>query len=146
VAAAALVATLAGACSSGGSSKEDFIEAADAVCREADEAIREVGAPRVVEGIDEYVDEATRIGEELLDDLGDLEIPEGDAGAVQPMIDGIEEALGLLEPLADAIVDRDEKAIADLQQEAEQVTEKISEAAESYGFETCGGKVLQPTS
>lgn len=146
VAVVTLVATLLAACSSGGGSKDEFIEAADAICREADEAIREVGAPRVEEGVKDYVTQATRIGEELVADLRDLERPSEDEDLVTEMIDGIERAIDLLGPLADAIVEQDSQAVADLQQEAEQVTDEITEAAESYGFETCGGKVLQPTS
>jgi hypothetical protein len=146
VALALLATTLAGACSGDGVSKEEFVEAADAVCREADEAIRAIGAPRVEEGVRDYVEDATRIGEDLVSELRELEKPQGAGDAVQPMIEGIEKAIALLEPLAEAIIERDSEAVADLQQQAEQVTDEISGAAESYGFETCGGKVLQPTS
>ena len=144
VAAAGLAATVIGACTGDSVSKEDFVDAAEAACREADEAITAIGQPRVEEGVLDYVREAQAISEELVSDLRALDPPEGDEETIEEMIDGLERATNLLEPLAQATLDRDAQELAELQQEIEQITDEVSATAESYGFETCGAKVLDP--
>lgn len=143
VAVAALAATTLAACS-GGASKDDFIAAADDVCAEADERITEIGRPRVEEDILEYVEQAEEISADLVADLRELEPPEDDAAEIEEMIDGLERATDLLQPLAQATIDRDAGEITDLQEEVQQITDEVSEIAESYGFEVCGAKVLDP--
>jgi polyhydroxyalkanoate synthesis regulator phasin len=143
VALVAVVATSFAACSDG-QSKDDFIAAADEACREADDAIREIGRPRVGEGVLDYVEQAEDVSSELVSDLRALDPPQGDADEIDRMIDGFERATDLLEPLAQATVDRDAEAVEELQQEVQQTTDEISEIAESYGFEVCGAKVLDP--
>ena len=140
---AALAATAFAACSDD-SSRRDFIAAADEACREADEDISEIGAPRVEEGILDYVEQAQKISGDLVADLRELDPPEGDRQQIDRMIDLLERATSLLEPLAQATVDRDGAEIGELQQEVQEVTEEIGEIAGSYGFEVCGAKVLDP--
>lgn len=139
---ATFAATSLAACS--GDSKQEFIDAADEACREADEAIRDIGRPRVEEGVLDYVRDAREISEELVADLRALDPPADGEEQVEQMIDGLERATDLLEPLAQASIDRDAQELEELQQEVEQITDEVSEAAESYGFETCGAKVLDP--
>ena len=141
---AAFVATSFAACSGGGS-KEDFVAAADDVCKEADEAIAEIGQPRVEEGVLEYVEQAKEISAELVGDLRELEPPEGDQAGIDGMIDDLEKATDLLAPLAQATIDRDADEAQKLQQEVQQLTDDVSDFADSYGFEVCGAKVLDPT-
>lgn len=140
---AALAATALGACSSE-QSKDDFVAAADDACREADERIRSIGRPRVEEGVLEYVEQAEDIADALVSDLRALDPPEGDADQVEQMIDGLERSADLLAPLAEATIDRDQETLAELQQEVQQTTDDVNEAAESYGFQVCGAKVLDP--
>ncbi|HEX2057818.1 MAG TPA: hypothetical protein VHI71_05555 [Actinomycetota bacterium] len=142
MAVAACAATLLGACSD--DSKQAFIDAADEACREADAAIAEIGQPRVEEGVLDYVRDAREISEELVADLRALDPPADGAEQVEQMIDGLERATDLLEPLAQATIERDSQQLEELQQEIEQITDEVSETAESYGFETCGAKVLDP--
>ena len=144
VAAAVVAATVLGACTDDSVSKEEFIDAADEACREADEAIGAIGQPRVGEDVLEYVREARAISEELVADLRALDPPADGEEQVDGMIDGLERATNLLEPLAQASIDRDAQELQQLQEEVEEVTDEVSEAAESYGFETCGAKVLDP--
>lgn len=142
VAGALLAATTAGACS--GDSKQEFVAAADEACREADEAIAAIGQPRVEDGVLDYVREARAISEELVADLRALDPPAGDEEQIESMVEGLERATDMLEPLARAALDRDTEELEELQQEIEQITDEVSETAESYGFETCGAKVLDP--
>lgn len=142
VASAVLAVTWLTACS--GDPKQDFIDAADAICREADQRIDEVGAPVVEDEVREYVEDAKEIAGDLVDDLRELEPPEADQERIERMIEGFERSIDLLDPLADAAAEGDTKALQDLQEEVTQVTEEVSEIARSYGFETCGAKVLDP--
>ncbi len=137
----AVAATPLAACSDG--PKQEFVDAADDLCREADEAINEIGFPRVDESVNDYVERAQEITGELVADLRDLEPPEGDADRIDELIGGLERAAALLEPTARAALEDDTAALRDLQQEAEQVTDEVTEIAESYGFEVCGAKVLE---
>lgn len=143
VAVAAFAATLLAACS-GDDSKGDFIAAADEACREADERISDIGQPRVEEGIHDYVEQAQEISADLTAGLRDLDPPPEDVARVEGMIDDLERATDLLEPLAQASIDRDAEALEAIQQEVQKITDDISEFAESYGFEVCGAKVLDP--
>lgn len=140
---AALAATAFTACS-GGESKDDFIAAADDACREADERISEIGRPQVEEDVLEYVSDAEEISADLVTDLRALEAPEADQAEIDEMIDGLERATNMLAPLAQATLDRDAGKLTELQGEIQQLTDDVSEFAESYGFEVCGAKVLDP--
>ena len=140
---AALAATSLAGCSDD-SAREDFIAAADDACREADEDIRDIVVPRAKEGVLDYVAQAQEISADLVADLRELDPPEADRRQIDRMIDLLERATELLEPLAQATVDRDVAELGELQQEVQQVTEEVSEIAASYGFEVCGAKVLDP--
>ena len=140
----ALCAATSLAACSGGSEKEDFVAAADDVCRDADERIAEIRRLRGKKGVLEYVDQAKGISADLVADLRELEPPEGDTTGVEEMIDGVERATNLLEPLAQATLDQDADEVRELQQEVRQITDDVSELAESYGFEVCGAKVFEP--
>lgn len=142
--AATLAATMLGACTDDSVSKEEFVDAADEVCREADEAIRDIGQPRVEEDVLDYVKEARAISEELVADLRALEPPADDEEEIDRMIDGLERATNLLEPLAQASIDGNATELEELQLEVERITDEVNEDAEAYGFQTCGAKVLDP--
>lgn len=141
--AAASAATSLAACS-GEQAKDDFIAAADGVCREADERIAGIERPRGEKGVRAYVQQAEEISADLVADLRELEPPEGDEATIDRMIDGLDRVTNLLGPLVQATVDRDAEELEELQQEVQQVTDDVSEVAQSYGFEVCGVKVLGP--
>ena len=136
-------ATMLAACS-GGSSKEDFIAAADRVCREADERVAEIGPLRSEKEILDFVEQTEDVSADLVADLRELEPPEADEPQIGEMIDGLEKVTNLLAPFARATIDRDSDAMRELRQEVGQVTDDVNEIAESYGFEVCGAKVLEP--
>lgn len=136
-------ATTLAACS-GGSSKEDFIAAADRVCREADERVAEIGPLQSEKEILDFVEQTEDISADLVADLRGLEPPEEDEAQIDEMIDGLVRATDLLAPLARATIDRDSDAMQGLRREVGQVTDDVNEIAESYGFEACGAKVLEP--
>ena len=140
---AASVATLLAACS-GEQARDDFIAAADSVCREADERIADLERPRGADRVRAYVEQAEEISADLVEDLKKLEAPEGDEAEVEALIGKLEAATDLLAPLVRASVDRDVQAIEELQEEVRQITDDVNELAESYGFEVCGAKVVEP--
>ena len=144
VVAAVSAATSLAACS-GEQARDEFIAAADRVCRVADERIADLERPQGADRVRAYVEQAEEISADLVEDLKELEPPEGDVEEVDTLIGELERAAGLLEPLVRASVDRDVEAIEELQEEVRQVTDDVNELAESYGFEVCGAKVVEPT-
>ncbi|MDQ3958450.1 MAG: hypothetical protein M3273_09035 [Actinomycetota bacterium] len=145
MAAAGLAATLLGACS--GDPKEEFIAAADDVCREADEAISELSPAKDAEGIAAFLERAEEISQRLVSRLRDLEPPEGDADVIDRMIDAIERATDQLEPLAAAATaGGGPQELGRLQRRALRATDEVNRIARSYGFEACGSKVFAPRS
>lgn len=143
VAALAVLATPLSACTDG-DPKEEFIQAADDLCRTADAEIDAVDAPRLEEDVKEYVEDAREIAEALVARLRDLEPPEGDEDVLARLTGGVERATALLDPLADAASTGDQKKLAQLQHAIRQTTEQVTETAGSYGFEVCGSQVLDP--
>jgi len=135
VAALALVALAA--CSQG-LSKEEFIEQADVICREADEKTREIEPPRTAEALKGFVEEAQAITRDLLADLRELEAPEGDADVIEDMTGRIENTMELLPEIQAAA---EERNIADINRLATELKDEAAEAnriAQDYGLEECG--------
>ncbi|MDQ3983479.1 MAG: hypothetical protein M3271_12435 [Actinomycetota bacterium] len=136
----ALAATPAGACSD--DATQEFVDAADDLCSKADEEIAEIELGRGKKRLDDYVAAAERVADDLVSDLREQEPPEAHADRVDEFVERLERAAALLEPAVRAAIRDDTAALDDLQQEAEQVTDEIAGIAKSFGFETCGAKVL----
>ena len=142
VVATALLAALA-ACTDEGLSKEEFIEQADAICREAEERTEQIEPPRTPEGLAEFVDEAERITGDLLADLRELEPPEEGRETVDRLLERIEAALATLPELKEAAENRAASRIQELGQELQEASSEANEIAQGYGLQVCGR--TQPT-
>ena len=126
------------ACSGGGLSKEEFIEQADAFCKEADEKTQELEQPTSPAALDDFVEQARAISIELLDDLRGLEPPEDDEETIDRMLTRIEEAVDLLPEIQEAARQQDSEEIARLGQELQSTASEANEIAQEYGLEQCG--------
>lgn len=134
---AALALVTSGACSQG-LTKEEFIEQADRICRQADEKTQDLEPPRTPEALDGFIGEAQAITEELLRRLRELEPPEGDADVIEQMTDRIESAMDTLPEIQTAAEERD---VAEIDRLATRLQEEAAEAnriAQRYGLEECG--------
>ena len=136
VAAVALVAL--GACSNGELTKEEFIEQADRLCREADQKTEGVEPPRTPAALKDFVDKASEITATLLDDLRELEPPEADADVIDTMIGHIESAMEMLPDIQAAAEAKDIKEIGRLATELKVEAGKANEIAQDYGLQDCG--------
>lgn len=129
---------LGAACSGGGLSKEEFIEQADAFCKEADEKTQELEPPRTPAELDDFVEQARSISIELLDDLRGLEPPEEDQETIDRMLTRIEEAVDYLPQIQEAARQRDSAEIGRLGQELQATASEANEIAQEYGLQQCG--------
>lgn len=130
-------------CSEDGLSKEEFIQEADAICREAEKRTEEIEPPRTPEALAEFVDEAERITGELLADLRKLEPPEEGRETIDNLLQRIQDALDTLPQLKEAAQTRAASRIQELGQELQQASSEANEIAQGYGLQVCGR--TQPT-
>lgn len=140
VVAATTAATLllSGGCAGGGLSKEDYIEQADAICKEADERTQELEQPRTPEALDDFVERARAISIELLDDLRALEPPEDDQDVINRMLARIEDAIDYLPQIQEAARQRDNEELGRLGQELQAAASEANDIAQEYGLKECG--------
>lgn len=131
------------ACTEEGLSKEEFIQQADAICRQAEERTEQIDPPRTPEALAEFVDEAERITGKLLRDLRELEAPEEGRQTIDRLLEQIEAALATLPELKEAAENRAASRIQELGQELQQASSEANEIAQGYGLEVCGR--TQPT-
>lgn len=143
VAAAMIAALFSGACGGDRLTKEEFIAAADQICAEAEEKIKELERPTNPANIDAFVDEAIELTEGTLEELRDLKPPELDEDRLNQMFDAIEDAIDQLPSLAEAAQSEDTSAIQEASQEVQEATQTSQEIASEYGFEKCGA--VSPT-
>lgn len=133
-------------CSDGGLSKEEFIQQADSICREAEERTERIEPPRTPEGLADFVDEAERITGELLADLRELEPPDEGRETIDRLLQRIEDALATLPELKEAAQNRAASRIQELGQELQQASSEANEIAQGYGLEICGRTQPTPSS
>ena len=135
VAALALVAL--GACSQG-PTKEEFIEQADRICREADSKTTDLERPTSPDALAGFVTKAREITEGLLRDLRALETPEGDAEVIGNMTNRIEAAMELLPEIQAAAEERNVEEINRLATRLQDEAAEANQIAQDYGLEECG--------
>jgi hypothetical protein len=124
-------------------SKDEFIEAADEICTEADEKSQELEPPTNPQALREFVERAQQITRELVEELRALEPPEGDEDTIDLMIDKIEEAIGYLPEIERAARLGDMAAIQQLGARLQAAASEANELAREYGMKKCGQAVPQ---
>jgi hypothetical protein len=134
---AALAAITLQACG-GGLSKEEFIEAADELCEKADQRSQELDPPTNPQALRVFVERAEQITRRLVEDLRELEPPEGDRDTIERMIDKIEEAIGYLPAIEKAARLSDVAAIQQLGARLQAAAAEANELARDYGLKKCG--------
>jgi hypothetical protein len=122
----------------GGLSKEEFIEAADEICAEADERSRDLEPPTNPQALRRFVDRAGEITRQLVEGLRELEPPERDEETIERMIDKIEEAVGYLPEIERAARLSDVTAIGQLGARLQAAASEANGLARDYGMKRCG--------
>ncbi len=122
----------------GGLSKEEFIAAADEICEKADERSQDLEAPTNARALRVFVERAEQITRRLVEDLRELEPPEGDRDTIERMIDKIEEAIGYLPGIERAARLSDVAAIQQLGARLQAAAAEANDLARDYGMKKCG--------
>lgn len=126
-------------------SQEEFADRADEICREAERALQNVGES--AETPQEIADAVGRVIEEsrnALDELADLERPEGDAGeTAEQFVDATrteiqDEGIPALEDLRDAVESEDQEAVQAATERLQGINAEASNrAARALGADEC---------
>ena len=129
----------------GGPSREEFAERANEICRQAEQSLENVGQEaespaEIANAVDRVIEESRN----AVDELADLERPEGDAGetaetfvnATRTEIE--EKGIPALEDLRDALAEGDQQAAQEAAQELQSIDSDASnKAAKDLGADEC---------
>jgi hypothetical protein len=126
-------------------SKEEFAEQANEICNEAEQSLENVGEnAESPEDIANAVDEVIEQSRTAVDDLAELDRPEGEDGEVaQRFVDATrreieEEGIPVLEDLRDALGSEDQQAAQEAAQRLQAIeTEDSNKAARELGATAC---------
>ena len=128
-------------------SQRDFAEQANEICRSAKQALKRVGEgaqspEEIVKAIDRVIEESR----DTVNDLADLERPDGEAGeraerfvdATRREIEG--KGIAALEELREAVESRDQEAAQQVAERLREIdTGASNEAARKVGADACAG-------
>ena len=116
----------------------DFVERADAVCRDAEERTRQIEQPRTLGGIPAYADEISAVGEELRSDLEDLDPPSEVEAEFDRYLANVDEGLVKVDDLSAAAEAGDERRVEEIAGQISALDEENERLADTIGFEDCG--------
>ena len=140
-----LVGSLATApgCSEPGTTRADFAERADAICRRANQRVEALGRPDSPEEFLDLSQRAEIITRDALDDLRVLDPPEDDRAAIDRMLELLTRALDRVSDLRLAAQKRDIREVRKVQKDIELATEEAAAIARDFGLEVCVGAGLR---
>lgn len=132
-----VLAAAAFAVGCGGPSKDDFVKEADAICKEADEDFKRLDEPQTLDELKTFADRAASLGDDVLDDLRELEVPGEVEEDFEKYTETVEDGLDKLREVEDAATL--EQAVALVNgAEAKELQEEQDDLAKEIGFEDCG--------
>jgi len=135
------LATILAGCGGGGGddrlSKEEFIVAADAICKQANEQIGALGEP-TLENIDEYLADAEAISREQLGQLRALKPPAADEATLNGAYDLIEQQIALAADGVEALKSGDQAAFEQVNAQITTIEAEADQIARDYGLQECG--------
>ena len=114
-----------------GVSLEDWAEEADEICEDARDEADDLGLESL-EDVAERGEESVEIAQQAVEDIEDLEAPEGDDAAVAAeLVDALDEFVALQEEILDEVGDdgRDEMALVEIALDNAEVVEDGVDAA-----------------
>jgi hypothetical protein len=126
--------------------REEFAEQAERICKNAEKQLQSVGQDatspsEIAAAIDKVIDQS----QSSVDELRDLEQPEGEAGAnAEKFVRGLEsdiedKGIPALEDLRDALKDNDQKAAQEAAARLQAIeTSNTDELAKKVGATDCG--------
>ena len=125
-------------------SKAEFVKSAEQICADAAKQLNGLGKATTPDQVADQLDKVIDETQKSVDDLTELERPDGDAGAqAQKFVDALEsdiedKGIPALEKLRDAIKDKDSKAAQQAYQELAAIeTTDSDKLAKELGADGC---------
>ncbi len=133
------------ACGGSPPSREEFAEQANRICAEAQQEVQQQARENADQEPEQALDSATDQLRGIIDDLRDLDRPEGRAGDLaERYVEGLEQqlerGLPVLERFQEALESRDQQAIRRAAREAQALQSQGAELrrlAEQLGLDQC---------
>lgn len=119
-------------------SADEFRERADALCKEADEAIEALDEPTSVDDADEFFAATKAEFEELISGLKDLTPPEDLEEDYLEAINLLEDQSEVLDDLAQAVADEDDAAGQDAIERGDEIDAELDQLGSELGLSECG--------
>jgi hypothetical protein len=125
---------------SGGQSltAKEFRQQADAICKQYEDKLSELGAPSSLDDLGNFVDQAVPIIEEGNDKLSELEPPDELSGDWDRAMELQNKNLQVARELQKAIHDNDPARVQDLVSELDATDAESTRVAHNIGLEDCG--------
>lgn len=117
---------------------EEFRQQADAICKQYEDKLSELGSPSSLDDLGDFIDKAVPIIEEGNDKLSELEPPDdlsGDWGRAMELQD---KNLQVARDLQKAIHDNDTASVQDLVSQLDATDAESTRLARNIGLEDCG--------
>jgi hypothetical protein len=124
-------------------SKADFAASAEKICKDAEKQLRGLGESKTRAQVADSIDKAIDATQTSVDELQDLDLPEGEAGdQAQEFVDAIEreidKGIPALEDLGEAIKTNDDKAAQEAYGRLQEIQDTESDKlARELGIEGC---------
>ncbi len=133
----ALIALIAlPACGEDEPSKDEVIEQADEICKDAEEDIEEIQDVPADE-LGQAFEEGGERAQEAVDDLKAIEVPDEDKDVWDDFIEESEKQSDYFEEAEQAFEDGDNERVDEIAAESREAEEEAAELAEDYGMDKC---------
>jgi hypothetical protein len=132
------IVALAGlaACGEDEPSKDEVIQEADEICKDAEEDIEEIQDVPADE-LGQAFEEGGERAQEAVDDLKAIEVPDEDKDVWDDFIEEAKKQPEYFEDAEQALAEGDNQRVDEIAQESQQAEEDAAELAEDYGMDKC---------
>jgi hypothetical protein len=118
--------------------KEEYIAAADAICKDANDRVAALEDPESSDELVSFIQQARAIGREQLTALRELSPPEDIEARVEEAYGLIDDQLALTEELEQAAEEEDLERVEELVDEGNALDEQADAIAVEIGLQECG--------
>jgi hypothetical protein len=118
-------------------SRDEFVAQADAICKDYEARLDELGAPQTQEELAEFADKSVPIAQEGQEKLAELNPPEDLQDEYDDWLEQGDKAVDIVQRLERAAADGDQQEIQEIAQEAEAADQRSQELAATLGFSEC---------
>ena len=138
------VALSAASCGQDRLTKAEYIEQADAICKDLNEETASLQQPQSKEEFEEFARHAVRKTKEAVSELRDLNPPREDEDLIRRWLEKTEQAVELLPEMQEALEENDLDRVNELGTQIQAAAGEVRRIAEEYGFKRCGRGGVTP--